>query len=498
MLLAGPLPGIALGLALYALSRALHRPILLGAAGALLAINVLNLLPLVPFDGGRIVHALVTAGRPRVSLLFKLIAAVAFLVGAIWLKEPVFMLLAAVGGVALLRERQLAALEREIRAQPGFAAARTEGERRALVFATLAPKSWGTFGHWFQTVRALEVPLGHIKPARLTAVLTGVLYVVGFVVVGVGIARALGGQAPDYMRCPPRGRAQTVACDTAPASDGLVWQPVEPMPARPTPRRPRLPSSYVAAAFVWCDFDDKDAARALGDWLSEATLVDDYCAAYPWEPAPDPAEERRRTAARASLRKVSEAAAESEADSAHPTVAALLARDPTIDRGSRASIWLPPSQRPTRTRGRSRPPTKPWATASVARRAGRCERVQVSDVALAPTGHADVNAQLHFGVRLTTPSDFASLERYLCVSGCRPQILPADPLQRPAPGRRRELTRAPAPRPCDQGLGLGLRTPGSGSGSGPEVRGRRSYTSCGPLRGRGRGPGRGPGRSRRR
>jgi Zn-dependent protease len=425
VLLAGPLPGIALGLAFYALSRALQRPILLGAAGALLAINVLNLLPLVPFDGGRIVHALVTAGRPRVSLLFKLIAAVAFLVGAIWLKEPVFMLLAAVGGVALLRERQLAALEREIRAQPGFADARTEAERRAVIFATLAPKAWATFGHWFQTVRALEVPLGHAKPARLTAVLAGVLYVAGFVAAGAGIARALVGQAPDYMRCPPRARAQAVACDTA--SGGIVWQPVEPMPARPTPRRPRPPSSYATAAFIWCDFDDKDAARALVDRLSEATLVDDYCAAYPWEPAPDDAEERRRTAARASLRKVSEAALESEGDSPQPTVAALLTRDPTIDREI-ARLYLAATEPPPDADAQS----IDTAHEALADRLGRptdqrCERVQVSDVALDPTGHADETPHLHFGVRFAAPSDFAPLARYLCSAGCRPQLLPAEP-----------------------------------------------------------------------
>ena len=127
--------------------------------------------------------------------------------------------------------------------------------------------------------------------------------------------------------------------------------------------------------------------------------MDDYCAAYPWEPAPDPAEERRRTAARASLRKVSEAAAESEADSAHPTVAALLARDPTIDREI-ARLYLAAAEPAPDADARSIETAHEALGDSLGRaKGGRCERVQVSDVALAPTGHADVNAQLHFGIR---------------------------------------------------------------------------------------------------
>ena len=330
VLLAGPLPGIALGLALYALSRALHRPILLGAAGALLAINVLNLLPLVPFDGGRIVHALVTAGRPRVSLLFKLIAAVAFLVGAIWLKEPVFMLLAAVGGAPSCasassppwNERSAPSPASRPRAPKGSGARRLRHARPEVLgnLRSLVPDRPRAGG----AARAHQAGPPDRRPGRRP--LRRRLRRGGRrhrararrASPGPHALPAPGAGAGGRLRHGPclgrdrlaAGRADAGAPDAATASAAVIV------------RRGRLRR---------CDFDDKDAARALGDRLSEATLVDDYCAAYPWEPAPDPAEERRRTAARASLRKVSEAAAESEGDSAQPTVAALLARDPTID-----------------------------------------------------------------------------------------------------------------------------------------------------------------------
>ncbi len=431
VLLAGPLPGIALGVGLFVVSLKLHRPALFGASGALLAINLLNLLPLVPFDGGRIVHALVTAGRPRISLAFKVIAAVAFLAGAVWLKEPVFLLLAVVGGFALLRERQLAALEREIRRQPGFAAARTEAERRAVIFATLAPKAWDNFHAWLQTVRALEIPLGHVKPGRWSALAAGVAYVGVFVAAGVGVSRLLADRVPAAARCPTRAHAQPVACDTGPAFVGVSWQPALPVPPRPQSRRPPPVSAFAAGAFVWCEPDDEASARALGARLSEAQAADEYCAAGPWEPAADPAEERRRAQARASLRKVSDAAAGAEVNEEAAAVAALLAHDPTVDREV-ARLYLAAEQPSPDASAEALEAARGALGDRLGRpEARRCERARLSDLTVDATGQdAGGPPLVHFGLRLGTTADFAPIARYLCAAGCRLQLLPADPNDR--------------------------------------------------------------------
>jgi Zn-dependent protease len=429
VLLAGPLPGIGVGAVLALVGLRTHRPFLFGAAGVLLALNVLNLLPLVPFDGGRIVHALVTAGRPRISLLFKMIAAATFLAAAVWLKEPVFLLLAVVGGVALLRERQLASLEREVRRQPAFATARSEAERRAVIFATLAPKAWRSFAEWMQTVRALEVPLGHATPGRWSALLAGLLYVGGFVAAGVGVARFVTEPMPGWARCPARDQARPVVCEGDFADVG--WQPASPPAAPKAPHRPRPLSSFTAAAFVWCEPGDATATRALGEHLGEAQQAADYCAALPWEPTADATEERRRERARSSLRKLSEAAGGAPPDEAAAAVAALLAHDPTVD-SELARLYLV-TERPGPDASAD---AIEAAHEAIGERLGRpaakrCERARISDLVVDPFGDdKDGRPQLHFGLRLGTSTDFAPLGRFLCAAGCRLQLLPADPNDR--------------------------------------------------------------------
>lgn len=78
MLLAGPVPGALVGVVLLLLPVTRHLPRVQLLAITAVTINVLNLLPLHPLDGGRILHALVTAGRPRLDLAFMTVAAQSF------------------------------------------------------------------------------------------------------------------------------------------------------------------------------------------------------------------------------------------------------------------------------------------------------------------------------------------------------------------------------------------------------------------------------------
>src|SRR5262249_5175556 len=67
ILLLGPLPGLLLGSVLWAgLLKAQH-PFICEAAGWLIALNLLNLAPLEPLDGGRLVNLLLFYRHPRLE-----------------------------------------------------------------------------------------------------------------------------------------------------------------------------------------------------------------------------------------------------------------------------------------------------------------------------------------------------------------------------------------------------------------------------------------------
>lgn len=78
VLLLGPLPGIVLGAVLYVVlqppnfeSREFYAIVML------IGLNAFNLLPLMPLDGGRVVHLLIFRRHPLLELVFRILAAAA-------------------------------------------------------------------------------------------------------------------------------------------------------------------------------------------------------------------------------------------------------------------------------------------------------------------------------------------------------------------------------------------------------------------------------------
>jgi hypothetical protein len=65
ILLLGPLPGLVLGTVLWINLLQTQHPLICQAAGWLIALNLLNLAPLEPLDGGRLVNLLLFYRRPR-------------------------------------------------------------------------------------------------------------------------------------------------------------------------------------------------------------------------------------------------------------------------------------------------------------------------------------------------------------------------------------------------------------------------------------------------
>ena len=103
--LAGPLPGIVIGVGLIAWLLLRHQNIvseqspLFMFALMSLAINYINLLPIYPLDGGRILQLLLLQRYPKGQFYFYMAGLAILIVAMIWLQDPVLLIF--VGIVAL-------------------------------------------------------------------------------------------------------------------------------------------------------------------------------------------------------------------------------------------------------------------------------------------------------------------------------------------------------------------------------------------------------------
>lgn len=102
-LLAGPVPGILLGMGLYLLSIKTGSELLRSAANTFVFLNAFNLLPLMPLDGGRLIDTLFTHRRETIKMIFTILSAILLAVVALALDSyfllilPVLQLLGIVG-----------------------------------------------------------------------------------------------------------------------------------------------------------------------------------------------------------------------------------------------------------------------------------------------------------------------------------------------------------------------------------------------------------------
>ncbi|MBN8668225.1 MAG: hypothetical protein J0M30_12030 [Chitinophagales bacterium] len=75
ILLAGPLPGILLGIVMFLFQDHFHHPLLPMTATLLLFLNLLNLLPIYPLDGGQILHRLFLDEKNIIGRTFMILSA---------------------------------------------------------------------------------------------------------------------------------------------------------------------------------------------------------------------------------------------------------------------------------------------------------------------------------------------------------------------------------------------------------------------------------------
>ncbi len=261
----GPAPGILLGLA--ALYGYVNGGSLwwLAAATASLLVNYLNLLPISPLDGGRIVETLLLGRFPRAQVAFIGGGSLVFAIGAWVLRDPIL------AGISLalvisLRNAWVAA-GALVKARQRIAVGVPEAEQVRNVFDLLQEPPYSSKPA-AQRVRLAEViipRLGHAPASLRTAVAGGIVYLIMLLGVPVAVAGSVYAFAPDVWES-----------FMIPADDmGATTAVAEPeLDARALPLRAKDESDLNAGA---SDAKSSHASKTKGQprsrSISEASLV---------------------------------------------------------------------------------------------------------------------------------------------------------------------------------------------------------------------------------
>lgn len=141
--LAGPVPGIIAGTVLLACG--VQGEVAHTTAMMLLLVNLFNLLPLMPLDGGQILHRLLLARFPWLDLIMRTLAVLAL--GAMGLVEPILLGIAVLLALGLPAHWREARFARACLRDPALAQLDRAGLLVALATRLLATPGLSRSGH---------------------------------------------------------------------------------------------------------------------------------------------------------------------------------------------------------------------------------------------------------------------------------------------------------------------------------------------------------------
>ncbi len=183
VLLAGPVPGIALGVALTFAATQLPSsalplvPVLSTTALVLVTVNTLNLIPALPFDGGRLAHRIVGGLHPAIDLLFRVASIAMVLAMALALGDVLFGTLAILLAIQTPTAFAAARAEHDLRREG--AAGWPEHERIEAAFRMLSQRGWA---RRYLAVKQIDLRLAAPDASALSRTLWASAY--GAIVLG--------------------------------------------------------------------------------------------------------------------------------------------------------------------------------------------------------------------------------------------------------------------------------------------------------------------------
>jgi Zn-dependent protease len=223
--LMGPVPGIVLAILLLKAVPPPQGPFVWEAAITLLGLNYLNLLPIMPLDGGQLFN-LFFSRAPFLQVVFLALSSLALILGGITIKEPV---LGVIGVLLLLQIRQAALraeIVRDLRRLPETGQPVGEDTLLGAVFKKLHEKPYWkkTFAERYQIAKNLKDGGSYaVKPPSFALIVVTLAVYVSLFAAPVFYARSL------FMRppfSPPVDPAMTKPL-TPPAMIALTAQDSE-------------------------------------------------------------------------------------------------------------------------------------------------------------------------------------------------------------------------------------------------------------------------------
>jgi len=106
IILGGPVPGILIGCVLLWLNKDLQNETVKMLSNSFLVINLLNLLPFFPLDGGRLVETLFFKENYTIRLVFGIISVIALLFLFIFMFNPVLLVIPVLIAIELFNENK--------------------------------------------------------------------------------------------------------------------------------------------------------------------------------------------------------------------------------------------------------------------------------------------------------------------------------------------------------------------------------------------------------
>lgn len=202
VLLGGPLPGLIAGLAL--LAHGYFYPStpmwLLDTAGIAVALNALQLLPVLPMDGGKIIDLLVFRDLPLLRPFFTVTASLSAFAAAVVLKSRVlrYIALGMFGGV--LWDVRTIQVVRGARRLPWAGEVNDENEALRRIFRGMREEGHGSFigsSNWHRKIEALVLEVMRKRPKVTTRFAGGAILLVAgampvLLLVGVLLGPLLG------------------------------------------------------------------------------------------------------------------------------------------------------------------------------------------------------------------------------------------------------------------------------------------------------------------